>query len=486
VTLPSAADDGAVDAAVRSGLAALRAELEVPATFPSDVLAEVDAVLASGPAGGERVDATDVPFVTVDPAGSRDLDQAVHLERRGPGYRLRYAIADVAAWVRPGGALDAETRRRVVTLYGPDGRTPLHPPALSEGAASLLPGQDAPALLWEVDLDGEGAPATVTVRRARVRSRAQLTYDGVQRTLDAGTADDVLVLLREVGRLRQAAEVARGGLTLPVPEQEVEVDARGRWALTSRRTLPVEEWNAQISLLTGMCAARIMLDGGVGVLRTLPPADPRDVARLRAAAAALGVPWPAGDDHAAFVRDLDVAVPAQAALLADATTLLRGAAYVAFDGAPPEQPEHAAIAAPYAHATAPLRRLVDRFVGETCVALCAGAEVPSPVRAALPELPALMSAGDRRASAYERGSTDLVEAALLAGRVGTVLDGVVVDAREDGSRGTVQLHDPAVRARVDAPNGAALPVGTAVRVRVAQASVADRSVRFALVADGTG
>ncbi|WP_454050383.1 RNB domain-containing ribonuclease [Cellulomonas sp. Marseille-Q8402] len=471
-----APDPRTVDAAVRAGLVALRTELEVPAAFPPDVLAEVDRVLAAGPVG-DRADATDVPFVTIDPEGSRDLDQAVHLERAGSGFRLRYAIADVAAWVRPGGALDAETRRRVVTLYGPDGRTPLHPPTLSEGAASLLPGQDAPALLWDVTLDADGAPTDARVTRALVRSRAQLTYDGAQRALDDGTADEVLLLLREVGRLRQAAEVARGGLTLPTPEQEVEVDARGRWTLTSRATLPVEDWNAQISLLTGMCAARMMLDGRVGVLRTLPPADPRDVERLRRSAHALGVPWPDGADHATVVRALDAAVPAEAALLAEATTLLRGAAYVAFDGDLPEQTGHAAIAAPYAHATAPLRRLVDRFVGETCVALSTGVPVPDDVRAALPGLPALMAGGDRRASAYERGSVDLVEAALLADRVGEDFDGVVVDAREDGTSGVVQLREPPVRGRVE---GVALPVGTDVRVRLAEATVASRTVRFVL------
>lgn len=466
-----------VDAAVRTGLAALRAELGVPDGFPAEVLAEVAHAVGAGPGAGSRADATAVPFVTIDPEGSRDLDQAVHLERRGPGYRLRYAIADVAAWVRPGGALDAEARRRVVTLYAPDGRVPLHPPALSEGAASLLPGQDAPALLWDVDLDAEGEPTAVRVGRALVRSRAQLTYAGVQRALDDGTADGTLALLREVGRLRQAAEVARGGLTLPTPDQEVEVDARGRWTLTSRATLPVEEWNAQVSLLTGMCAARIMLDGRVGVLRTLPPADPRDVERLRRSARALGVPWPDGADHATVVRALDAAVPAQAALLTEATTLLRGAAYVAFDGEAPAQVQHAAIAAPYAHATAPLRRLVDRFVGETCVALAAGAEVPEPVRAALPALPELMAAGDRRASAYERGSVDLVEAALLAGRVGEEFDAVVVDVRDDGASGVVQLREPPVRGRVV---GEALPLGTDVRVRLAEASVAGRTVRFVL------
>lgn len=479
VRLQAAADHRDIDVAVRTGLAALRTELDVPEQFPADVLTEVAAVTAAGPTG-ERVDATDIPFVTIDPEGSRDLDQAVHLERRGAGFRLRYAIADVAAWVRPGGAIDAEARRRVVTLYAPDGRTPLHPTELSEGAASLLPDQDAPALLWQIDLDQAGEPTDVHVRRALVRSRAQLTYTGAQRSLDDGSAIEVLVLLREVGRLRQAAEIARGGLTLPVPEEIVEVDASGTWTLSSRATLPVEEWNAQISLLTGMCAARLMLDGRIGVLRTLPPADPRDIDRLRRSAHALGVAWPQGASHADVVRGLDAAVPAQAALLAEATTLLRGAAYVAFDGQVPAQPLHSAIAAPYAHATAPLRRLVDRFVGETCVALAAGSDVPAPIRAALPLLPELMAGGDRRASAYERGCVDLVEAALLASRIGEEFDAVVVDVKDDGSSGVVQLREPPVRGRVE---GVALPLGTHVRVRLTEASPVDRTVRFAL--DGT-
>lgn len=472
-----------VDAAVRAGLAALRDELDVPGEFGAHVLAEVDEVLAAGPSdrGAARADARDVPFVTIDPAGSRDLDQALRLERRGSGYRLRYAIADVGAWVRPGGAVDAEARRRVVTLYAPDGRVPLHPPRLSEGAASLLPDQDAPALLWDLDLDADAEPTHVRVHRAVVRSRAQLDYAGVQRALDAGTGDGTPDLLREVGRLRVAAEVARGGLTLPTPDQEVEVDGADRWTLTSRATLPVEDWNAQVSLLTGMAAARLMLDGGVGVLRTLPPADPRDVERLRRTARALGVPWPDGAGHAEVVRGLDASVPAQAALLTEATTLLRGAAYVAFDGETPEQPQHAAIAAPYAHTTAPLRRLVDRFVGETCVALCAGSDVPAWVREALPSLPDVMAGGDRRAAAYDRGCVDLVEAALLSGRVGEEFDGVVVDVREDGTSGVVQLREPPARGRVE---GQALPLGTDVRVRLTEASVERRTVRF--TRDGGG
>lgn len=461
------------DPAVRAGLAALRRELDVPDAFPAPVEQEAGRLATAPPwRGDERRDATDVPFVTIDPEGSRDLDQAVHLERRGAGFRVRYAIADVGAWLPPLGAVDDEARERVVTLYAPDGRTPLHPPVLSEGAASLLPGQDAPAVVWSVDLDADGEPTRVEVVPSVVRSRAQLTYEGVQRSFDDGTVDASLALLREVGELRIAAERARGGITLPTPEQVVERSG-DRWVLASRTTLPVEDWNAQVSLLTGMCAARTMLDGRVGVLRTLPRAEERDVQRLRRTARALGVAWPDGAGVGEVVRGLDASVPRHAAFLAEATSVLRGAAYVAFDGEPPADPWHGAIAAPYAHATAPLRRLVDRFVSAVCVALAAGQEVPDWVRAALPELPARMAEGNQRASAYERGALDLVEAVLLSGREGQEFEGVVVDVRE--GRGVVQLADPVVSARVD---GDGLPLGESVTVRLVEADVARRSVRF--------
>jgi len=117
--------------------AALRTELAVPGDFARSVLDEADAA-AHAVELPDR-DATDIPFVTVDPAGSRDLDQAVHIAADGDGYLVSYAIADVAAFVVDGSELDAESRRRGQTLYFPDTRVPQLPPQLSEDAASLLP-----------------------------------------------------------------------------------------------------------------------------------------------------------------------------------------------------------------------------------------------------------------------------------------------------------------------------------------------------------
>ena len=205
-----------------------------------------------------------------------DLDQALHLAREGAGYRVRYAIADVAAFVTPGGALDRAVRDRALTIYCPDERVGLHPAVLSEGAASLLPDQDRPAVVWDLLLDADGEPRSTSVRRAVVRSRAQLDYVGQQAALDGGTAAPEIALLAEVGALRARLERERGGVSLGRPEQEV-VPVPGGWSLTFRAPAPVEEHNAQISLLTGMTAARMMLDAGIGVLRTMPAAGADDL-----------------------------------------------------------------------------------------------------------------------------------------------------------------------------------------------------------------
>ncbi|MFZ0529183.1 MAG: RNB domain-containing ribonuclease [Propionicimonas sp.] len=427
------------------GLRRLRASLGVPGRFPADVLAEAEQA-AQSPTLPTR-DCTDIEFVTIDPPGSMDLDQAFHLSRRGDGFLLRYAIADVAAFVVPGGRVDAEAHLRGETLYAPTRRTPLHPPVLCEGATSLLPNQDAPALIWELTLDGSGQTTAVQVARGMVRSRAQLSYPQVQADLDAGRGGEQFDLLRTIGTLRQELEAARGGVSLSVPEQEI-VASDTRWSLAYRAPLPVEDWNAQLSLATGMAAAALMQEAKVGILRTLPPARDSASSRLRRTASALGIGWPLTTGYPEFVRGLDASVPAEAAMLNACTLLFRGAGYQAFDGTVPEQPVHAAIAAPYAHATAPLRRLVDRYVGETCVAICAGQPLPEWTASGLPQLPALMEESSRRAKKYERGTVDLVEAMVLAPSLGQTFTGTVLEVDPDDDYGVLQLSDPAVEAKV--------------------------------------
>lgn len=476
---PSATSTGRL---LAQAFARIRADLEVREEFPAEVLAEVERSIAA-PELPVR-DETAVELVTIDPPGSMDLDQAMHIGRDGEGYRVRYAIADVPAFLVEGGALDAETRLRGQTVYCPDRRVPLHPPAMSEDAASLLPGLVRPAYLWDIRLHADGRRDTASVRRAMVRSRRRYDYEEVQRLVDAGEGEETLMLLKEVGELRIAREAARGGASLPMPQQEVHVGSPEEgceYELSLRPLLPAEDWNAQISLLTGMVAARIMLDGGVGILRTMPAPDQGAVDRFRREVRALGEEWPVGMPYGEFLRTLDKTHPRHLAIVNAATSLFRGAGYTAFDGElpSPEEQVQAAIAAPYAHVTAPLRRLVDRFGLAVCAALTAGEEVPAWAREALPLLPEIMRESDRRTKAVDRACISAVEAAVLSDRVGTTFDGVVVDTLPRGDV-IVQLLDPPVSAT--ARGSAAL--GEPVRVRVEGVDVLAGRVELVVVAPG--
>jgi exoribonuclease R len=284
---------------------------------------------------------------------------------------------------------------------------------------------------------------------------------------------DALAPLVEIGELRRQAARRRHAIDLDLPEQEVVDDGNHGWTLQLRRPLPVEQYNAEISLLTGMCAAQLMLQAGVGILRTIPAPGADAIAALQRAAAALGIAWPDGTPPGDVLDSIDRADPRQVVLLEHAASLLRGAAYTVFDGAPPALTTHSGIAAPYAHVTAPLRRLVDRYGTEICLAAHANSQVPQWVRDALPELPAQMQSADHLAHAADRAVVDATEAWLLRDRVGEVFTAVVLGT--DDHSATIALDEPAVRAKCP---GAGLVAGERVHVRLLEADVAQRRLRL--------
>jgi exoribonuclease R len=454
--------------------AGIRAEFALPADYPTAALVEAEQAVSGSV--GRREDATDLPLVTIDPPGAKDLDQAMLLTRRGTGYRLDYAIADPGHFISPGGALDLESRRRGQTLYLPDELVPLHPPLLSDEAASLLPDEVRPAVLWTIDCDADGWPVDVRVRRALVRSVAQFDYDTVRDRLVAGTPHPSYALLPALGRLRRELAVGRGAVELQLPEQQAVADSAGGWRLVLRSRVDVEAWNAEMSLLTGMVAAQLMLGAGIGVLRTLPSPDPEAMDSLRRRAQALGVDWPADTTAARVLAGLDPSRPEALAFHVDATRLLRGAGYSVLDAAAGLHAEittHAGIGAAYAHVTAPIRRLVDRFGTEVCLAVANGGDVPAWTRAALPELPGLMATSDNLASRVERACLSQVEAWVLAERVGETFPAVVLHAEARG--GEVFVADPPVVSRCV---GDELPEGERIEVRLAEADPVRRKVTF--------
>ena len=138
----------------------------MPAGFPPAVLAAAEEAARRLP-GPEHRDRTDRRFVTLDPASSIDLDQAFAIELAGDDVVLHYAIADVGWFVRPGDALDVEAFERGVTVYLPDRRATLYPPVLSEGAASLLPDVDRPAVVFTVRVGSRRASCGSTASSGR-------------------------------------------------------------------------------------------------------------------------------------------------------------------------------------------------------------------------------------------------------------------------------------------------------------------------------
>lgn len=497
---PLALTDKAAAQELTQALAALKAEFTLPEDFSPEVLTETTAAIAAYRL--PEADQTQLPFLTIDPPSSTDLDQAMYLTRSRDGYTVYYAIADVPGFVSPGGALDAQTRQRGQTVYTPNGRVPLHPAILSENAASLLAGQIRGAFVWEIALDADGNATSTSVQRAKVRSVAKLGYEQAQKVIDDGGAPEAiaetLALLKEIGMKRIALEHERGGASLNVPQQEVDfVD--GVYTLGLRPALPIEDWNAQISLLTGMAAAKIMLDGKVGILRNMPEPDEAAVQKFKQQARALGTPWPADMKYGDFLRTLVASEPKQLALMHAATSLFRGAGYTPFNGTVPDHITQAAVAAPYAHTTAPLRRLVDRFVLTICAALANGQAVPSWVTDAFEELPNIMRVSEQLANAVDRAAIDTVEAAVLSDSIGDTFDAVVVAGpRTNGNhnenhsanqtsatptdapkpKSAIQIRNPAVSAYCEGE----LEPGTQVKVQLVTADIATRTVLFRVAA----
>ncbi|WP_344306281.1 ribonuclease catalytic domain-containing protein, partial [Brevibacterium samyangense] len=312
----------------------------------------------------DRLDLRQVPFVTIDPPGATDLDQAVWIGEpdalRLPGvgdaaggddagdraptetdpdtarWRVLYAIADVGRFVRPGGALDAETRERGLTVYLPHRKVPLHPPVLSEDAASLLPGRERAAYVFDVLLDSDGVIVRARVLRAVVTSTAQLDYAQVQEAADSGAPLHAsIAALPEVGRALLTQQEARGGIDLAVPDQEVEETPDGyRLVLRPRRS--VEDANAQISLLAGRVAAAFMLDAGHGILRTMPAPDPRTQDEFRKVVASLGFPATGSYQQILAAIDHTGEDPRALAVHYASPMLFRGAAYTVIAEPEPE------------------------------------------------------------------------------------------------------------------------------------------------------
>ena len=454
------------DRALAAGLSAIRDEFQVPAGFPPEALAAAEAA-ARRPLSA-HVDRTATRFVTLDPASSTDLDQAFAIERAGGDLLLHYAIADVAWFVEDGDALDAEAWARGETIYLPDGKASLYPPMLSEGAASLLPDVERPAVIFTVRIAPDGAARLDGAERAVIRSAAKLAYETVR-------SEDLPADFDELSRRIAAAETARGASRVDPPEQEIERGADGKLHLAFRPRRIAEDRNAALSLATNLAVAAALQAHHTGLFRVMPPPDAAAVKRLRHTVHGLGVIWPREESLEHFSRRLRADDPKQAAAMLAIRRAGHGASYAPYQAG--VKPWHAAVAATYAQATAPLRRLADRYVVRATLAVANGEAVPEPVAAAFEKLPHVMARAESQSGRIDRAVIDLAEAVLLAGREGEVFAGTVVDVDDRGAQ--VQFNDYPVVVRV--PAHGVVP-GEPLDVELDAVDVAKRTTHFVPVA----
>jgi exoribonuclease R len=455
---------------LHDGFAALRTQFGVSSVFDAAVLAEADNAAARPVAPGRgRRDARDIEFVTLDPATSIDLDQAFALARDGDDIVLSYAIADVGFFVDRGGLLEQEAWKRGNTFYFPGERIPQYPPVLCEGAASLLPNVDRPAVLLTVAVGIDGSAQLRSAERVVMRSRAKLAYENIK--------PGQLPMLDEFSARIEKAEDARGATRIEFPDQAVVADpsAPGGLKLIADSRLASEDQNAAMSLAANLAVAKAMFDAKVGLFRVMDDPDEREMGILHRVAHALGVPWPKGKTLRDVNRTLDGSNPKHLAFLRMARRLGGGASYAVYD--PTVVPLHSAIAATYAHATAPLRRLADRYVLDLVVELSAGETPGAAEHSTLGELPDVMRKASSAAAQIEHGVIDLVETVTLFDRVGETFGAAIID--NDRRSLSVQLNDPPVRSSI---NGQfPQQTGDDISVKLTAVDVATRKVKFDVV-----
>lgn len=214
-------------------------------------------------------DLTMLPFVTIDNADSRDLDQALLIESTDTGQRVRYALADASFYVRPGSALFAEAMARGTSYYTPVSALPMLPVTLSEGLVSLNPQVDRRALVFDMQLADDGQVLGTRILRARIRSRAKLSYERVQAFYDAqdsakphALADsdfaESLRQLRVFGERRMQLSRSRDVIEFDRRETEILVIDR-QFEIRERTRYRSEKYNEQLSLLVNMEGAALLV-----------------------------------------------------------------------------------------------------------------------------------------------------------------------------------------------------------------------------------
>ncbi len=504
---------GAVDNERAISLIAIHAH-QIPHAFGPEVIAEAERARPATMA--HREDWRAIPLVTIDPEDAKDHDDAVHAERdpdpaNPGGFILRVAIADVAAYARPGTALDREAQDRGNSVYFPDRVVPMLPERISNDLCSLRPNEDRPTLAARIVAAADGHKLSHSFHRVMMRSAAKLAYAQTQAAIDHGpdaaTAPlhaSVLVPLYEAYAALKIARDKRGPLDLDLPERKIILDDKG--AVKSIATPPRLDSHRLIEefmILANVAAAETLeAKHQAFIYRVHDEPSLEKLNHLAEFLASIGIKFGKGQvlraaqfngilarvkgtDYEHLVNEVVLRTQAQAEYAIEnyghfGLNLRR-----------------------YAHFTSPIRRYADLIVHRALIsALHLGSDgLASIANEELAEIAAKISAAERRAMAAERETSERLIAAHLAGQIGASFQGRISGATsaglfvkldETGADGFIPAamlghdyfrHDPARHALIGSRTGQMHRLGDIVTVRLVEAAPLAGALRFELVSE---
>ncbi|MDR6870305.1 ribonuclease R [Bosea sp. BE125] len=526
VTLRNETRFGPSEAHVRERLGSIKSERAVsliaihahgiPNVFSPATLAEADAVRPAGTAG--REDWRDLPLITIDPADAKDHDDAVHAapdaDPDNPGgYVVTVAIADVAAYVRPGSSLDREALERGNSVYFPDRVVPMLPERISNDLCSLRGGEDRPALAVRLVLKSDGSKKTHSFHRILMRSAAKLSYQQAQAAID-GKPDEttspirntILMPLWAAYGIASRARDARQPLDLDLPERKLVLKPDGavdRVIVPER--LAAHKLIEEFMILANVAAAETLEKAGSLLIYRCH--DEPSLEKMRALSevlASIGIKLPkeAALRPVLFNRILAMIKGSENELFLNEVVLRTQAQaeYVA------ENYGHFGLnLRRYAHFTSPIRRYADLIVHRALITAMRAGDDGLPKATTLAELREVstrISAAERRAMAAERETTDRLIAHFLADQIGSSFDGRIggvnraglfVKLDGTGADGFIPAstlgadyyrYDEAAHAMIGERSGESWRLGDRVHVRLVEAAPVAGALRFELLSEG--